>query len=181
MTKQKRFFYNGIVLSLVGFAMRAVALLLGAYISGAIGAEGVGLQGLIATVYAFAVTFATSGASLSVTRLVAASIGEGDGGERILRAAFLYAAIFGTLATLAHMTPNHFCRTFRRYTGQTPFAYITGFRLRKAQYALRTTDMSVTEIALYAGFGDVSHFIRVFRETYGHTPKVYRSLEVHDF
>lgn len=101
MTKQKRFFYNGIVLSLVGFAMRAVALLLGAYISGAIGAEGVGLQGLIATVYAFAVTFATSGVSLSVTRLVAASIGEGDGGERILRAAFLYAAIFGSLASLS--------------------------------------------------------------------------------
>ena len=85
------------------------------------------------------------------------------------------------LARLAHMTPNPFCRTFRRFTGQTPFAYITEFRLTKARYALRTTDMSVTEIALYAGFGDVSHFIRVFREAYGHTPKVYRSLEIHEF
>ena len=95
----KKFFYNGMLLSLVGFAMRAVAIFLGAYVLGVIGAEGIGLQGLIATVYAFAITFATSGVSLSVTRLVAASIGSGGTGERILRAAFLYAAIFGSAAT----------------------------------------------------------------------------------
>lgn len=99
MTKVKRFIYNGTVLTFVGFAMRGVALFLGAYISSAIGAEGIGLQGLIATVYSFAVTFATSGASLSVTRLVAASIGEGRGSDRILRGAFLYALGFGLLAT----------------------------------------------------------------------------------
>ena len=64
--RNKKFFYNGILLSLVGFAMRAVAIFLGAYVLGAIGAEGIGLQGLITTVYAFAVTFATSGVSLSV-------------------------------------------------------------------------------------------------------------------
>lgn len=100
MTKKRAFIFNGITLSLVGVAMRGVAILLGAYISSAIGAEGIGLQGLIATVYAFCVTFATSGISLSVTRLVAASIGEGEGGERILRAAFIYAAFFGTVATV---------------------------------------------------------------------------------
>ena len=61
MSKRVKFFYNGILLTLVGFAMRAAGLFLGAYISGAIGAEGVGLSGLITTVYAFAVTFATSG------------------------------------------------------------------------------------------------------------------------
>ena len=97
--RNKKFFYNGILLSLVGFAMRAVAIFLGAYVLGAIGAEGIGLQGLITTVYAFAVTFATSGVSLSVTRLVAASIGAGGTGERVLRAAFLYATLFGTAAT----------------------------------------------------------------------------------
>ena len=97
---KNRFLYNGIILTLVGFAMRGVALFLSAYISSAIGAEGIGLQGLIATVYSFAVTFATSGVSLSVTRLVAASIGEGKGGVRILRGAFLYAICFGTAATV---------------------------------------------------------------------------------
>ena len=44
-------------------------------------------------------------------------------------------------------------------------------------YALKSTDMTVTEIALDCGFNDVSHFIRVFRETYGVTPKKFRQTE----
>ena len=101
MSKRVKFFYNGILLTLVGFAMRAAGLFLSAYISGAIGAEGVGLSGLITTVYAFAVTFATSGISLTVTRLVASAIGEGreDRVGGILRSAFLYSLVFGALAT----------------------------------------------------------------------------------
>ena len=102
MSKKTGFFLNGILLTLVGFAVRAASLFLGAYITSAIGAEGIGLQSLIMTVYSFAVTFATSGVSLSVTRLVAAAIGEGkeDEGERVLRGAFIYGAIFGLLATV---------------------------------------------------------------------------------
>lgn len=111
MLAKRKFIYNGIVLTLVGFAMRGAALFLGAYISGAIGAEGVGLQGLIATVYSFSVTFATSGVSLSVTRLVAASIGEGGNGERILRGAFIYAVCFGAVATLALFLLSDFIGT----------------------------------------------------------------------
>ncbi len=99
MKGRKAFLYNGAILTLVGFAMRAVTLFLGAYIASTIGAEGVGLQGLIAVIYSFAVTFATSGVGLSVTRLVAVSLGEGEGGERILRGAFIYALVFGTAAT----------------------------------------------------------------------------------
>ena len=99
MQGKRKFIYNGILLTLVGFAIRGVALFLGAYISSAVGAEGMGLQGLIATVYSFAVTFATSGVSLSVTRLVASSMGEGKGGGDILRGAFLYALGFGLAAT----------------------------------------------------------------------------------
>ena len=101
MSKKKNFLFNGLILTLVGLVMRAVALFLGAYISGVIGAEGIGLQSLIGTVYSLAVTLATSGVGLSVTRLVAASIGDGQGeGERILHGAFIYAAVFGSAATV---------------------------------------------------------------------------------
>ena len=101
MSKRMKFFYNGILLTLVGLAMRASGLFLGAYVSSAIGAEGIGLQGLVSTAYSFAVTFATSGVSLSVTRLVAAAIGEGNkDGDKVLRGAFVYAAVFGSVATI---------------------------------------------------------------------------------
>lgn len=81
------------------------------------------------------------------------------------------------LADQIHTSPNHFCRSFKEVTGQTPFEYITSYRLAKAQHALRTTDMGVTETALACGFNDVSHFIRLFRETYGITPKRFQKSE----
>ncbi len=61
-----------------------------------------GLFSLIGTVYSFAVTFATSGISLTVTRLVSSAIGEGrDGDVRgVLRAAVKYSLIFSFSSTL---------------------------------------------------------------------------------
>ena len=92
MSKKRKFLLNGLVLTMVGLVMRAVALYLGAYISGVIGAEGIGLQSLIGTVYSLAVTLATSGVGLSVTRLVAASIGESES-ERIRKALTVLTSI----------------------------------------------------------------------------------------
>ena len=101
MTNRRRFFINGILLTAVGLAVRTVSLAFNAYVTKKIGAEGMGLFTLIGTVYAFAVTFATSGISLTVTRLVSSAIGEGREEEegRILRAAVLYALIFSLFAS----------------------------------------------------------------------------------
>ncbi len=78
------------------------------------------------------------------------------------------------LARLADMSPNYFCRYFRKLTGQTPIEYLISYRLESARYALENTDLSVTDIAFACGFNDVSHFIKRFRKAYGATPKTYR-------
>lgn len=103
MKGRRKFFVEGSLLTVVGLLMRSSQLLFGAYISRTVGAEGIGLHTLIMTVFAFAVTFATSGVSLTVTRLVASAIGEGNEreGSRIVRGAFVYAGIFGSFATVA--------------------------------------------------------------------------------
>ncbi|MBR7117368.1 MAG: polysaccharide biosynthesis C-terminal domain-containing protein [Clostridia bacterium] len=102
MNKRKRFYFNGILMSAVGVALRTVALAFGAYISHKVGAEGVGLNTLIMSVYGFALTFATSGINLTVTRLVARHIGEGSETDigRTLRGATAYAIGFSLVATL---------------------------------------------------------------------------------
>ncbi|MBP3402003.1 MAG: oligosaccharide flippase family protein [Clostridia bacterium] len=102
MSDKMRFFRSGILLTLVGLAMRTVSMFFGAFISRTVGAEGTGLFTLVTTVYSFAVTFATSGISLTVTRLVASALGEGKPGEvgRVLRGSLLYSSLFGVLATL---------------------------------------------------------------------------------
>ena len=99
---RKRFIKNGLMLTAVGLAMRSVGMVFNSYITKTIGAEGIGVYTLIMTVYAFAVTFATSGINLTVTRLVAAAIGEGKEGSvrRILRHAALYSLIFSVSASV---------------------------------------------------------------------------------
>ena len=99
---RKRFIKSGLMLTAVGLAMRSVGMVFNSYITKTIGAEGIGVYTLIMTVYAFAVTFATSGINLTVTRLVAAAIGEGKEGSvrRILRHAVVYALIFSISATV---------------------------------------------------------------------------------
>ncbi len=98
----KRFFSNGLLLTAVGLAMRTVALFFNAFITRAVGAEGVGLYTVVMTVYNFAVTFATSGISLTMTRLVASAIGEGREKDvsKILCGGIAYAALFSLSASL---------------------------------------------------------------------------------
>ncbi len=101
MTNRQRFFLNGLLLTAVGIAIRSVSLIFNSFITQKIGAEGIGLFTLIGTVYSFAVTFATSGISLTVTRLVSSAAGEGKSGDicKILRSAVIYSLIFSSFAS----------------------------------------------------------------------------------
>ena len=103
MSARRKFFFNGALLTIVGLSVKTASLLFGAFISRAVGAEGTGLFTLVMTVYSFALTFATSGISLTVTRLVASALGEGDDGgtSRVMRAAVAYSLVFSSVATVA--------------------------------------------------------------------------------
>ncbi len=101
MTNRQRFFMNGILLTIVGLLIRSVSLVFNSFITRTIGAEGIGLFTLIGTVYSFAVTFATSGISLTVTRLVSSVIGEGKESEvrGVLTSSVIYSLIFSVFAS----------------------------------------------------------------------------------
>jgi len=82
-----------------------------------------------------------------------------------------------SLATLAHtagLSPFHFSRIFRALVGQTPRQYVIAARLRTAAAALTATTKPVTEVALDAGFVDLSNFVTTFRRTFGVSPRRYR-------
>lgn len=102
MSRRRRFFINGILLTVVGLAVRSVSIAFNSYITKAVGAEGIGLFTLIMNIYGFAITFATSGISLTVTRLIAEAIGEDRGGEcrKIMRNACIYSLLFSAVASL---------------------------------------------------------------------------------
>ena len=59
-------------------------------------------------------------------------------------------------------------------TGKTALQNIQYMRIQEARRLLENGDMSCTDIAYEAGFGDQSYFIKKFRKWMGITPAKYR-------
>ena len=66
------------------------------------------------------------------------------------------------------------CRLFRQYLGLTPNGYLNSFRLEKGMELLRSTNLSVTEIAVACGYSGSSYFAERFLQAKGCTPTQYR-------
>jgi AraC family transcriptional regulator len=73
------------------------------------------------------------------------------------------------LASQTGMSPFHFARVFRELTGLPPHRYLLRRRLDAAAEQLRN-GRSVTDTCFAAGFRSLSHFINVFRRTFGMSP-----------
>lgn len=102
MNKLKKFFLNGIIAVSITLIIRMVSMAMNVYISAKLGSAAMGLLTLVMSVYGFAVTFASSGINLAVTRMVAESLGRSDKRRAIrsVRICLAYAAFFGLLASL---------------------------------------------------------------------------------
>jgi len=74
------------------------------------------------------------------------------------------------LARRLQVSARHLRRNFRRFTGSTMTGYYLGLRLSRAHNLLEQTDLSVTEVALTAGFRSLEHFSRLYRTTFGCAP-----------
>src|SRR5262245_55837943 len=79
-----------------------------------------------------------------------------------------------SLAREAGLSPFHFLRTFEKVTGVTPAQHPRPARLRAAAALLLDGPAKILDVALDAGFGDVSNFNHAFRAEFGCSPRVYR-------
>ena len=69
----------------------------------------------------------------------------------------------------------HFSRLFKQYTDYTFCDYLTYRRMKAAEEYLGHPDLSITDIALAAGFPSISTFNRVFKQAKNCTPSEYRA------
>lgn len=69
------------------------------------------------------------------------------------------------LAQIAGLSRYHFSRLFKELTNKTITEYINKIRIDKAEYLLRNTTMSVSEVALASGFNDIYYFSKIFKKT----------------
>jgi AraC-like DNA-binding protein len=72
------------------------------------------------------------------------------------------------------VSESYLYNLFKEETGQTPNGYFLNLRMQKACDFLARTSMSVTEIAMEAGFSSSQYFSNVFKNYAGESPSDFR-------
>ena len=79
-----------------------------------------------------------------------------------------------TIANISSLTPQSFCRLFKKRTGKSFVEYLNEARISAACKYLLDTDWSISEVAYHCGYKTVSNFNKLFKTITGLSPKMYR-------
>ncbi|WP_281486782.1 AraC family transcriptional regulator [Lysinibacillus sphaericus] len=77
------------------------------------------------------------------------------------------------MAEKAQVSPEHFSRTFHRYTGYTYSEYLTLLRIRESQKKLLLGMPKLDDLAQVVGYREGTYLSRKFKEIVGVSPTVY--------
>lgn len=80
-----------------------------------------------------------------------------------------------TVASIAHLTPQAFCRYFKKHTRKTYITFLNEIRINAASKKLITGNYdSIATLAYEAGFSSIVSFNRVFKKNTGMSPRQYQ-------
>lgn len=79
------------------------------------------------------------------------------------------------VANTAYMTPQAFCRYFKKHTGHTFISFLNEVRINDACKSLLSEQKAecISGVAYKAGFNSITNFNRVFKSIIGKSPRVY--------
>jgi AraC-like DNA-binding protein len=77
----------------------------------------------------------------------------------------------------ANISKGYLCLTFKKQIGLSIIEYLTEHRIQHAIQLLQDTDDKILSIALDSGFGDLSHFNRIFKKLNHLSPSAYRTQQ----
>jgi AraC-like DNA-binding protein/mannose-6-phosphate isomerase-like protein (cupin superfamily) len=80
------------------------------------------------------------------------------------------------VAGISNFSVTHFCRIFKKATGMTFHNYLCFYKVKLAEKLLRTTDKTITEVALESGFGSPITLTRNFKRFKKCTPSEYKNM-----
>jgi len=78
-----------------------------------------------------------------------------------------------TLAEGMYLSRTTLFRKFKAICGQTPTAFISSIRLKRAKQIMRSGSFTVAEVGHQVGFSDSSYFSHRFKKEFGVTPTEY--------
>lgn len=77
-----------------------------------------------------------------------------------------------------NLSKHHLIRTFSRQMGMPPYKFMHMCRINRAQLLLRSTDMTIEQIAYEIGYNESVVFIRHFKSFNKTTPAAYRKESI---
>ena len=93
--------------------------------------------------------------------------------------AYIYQHLAEPLSTVElakrfDLSPAHFGSLFRRFSGQTPIAYIQDRRIEAAKIILASSYAPISDLARSVGYDDALYFSRVFKRNFS---SVFKRME----
>lgn len=79
------------------------------------------------------------------------------------------------LAKIANMSESNFYAVFKKSFGCSPIKYLNHYRMSLATDLLKEGNSTISEIGYKVGINDPLYFSKLFKKTYGVSPKEYRA------
>ncbi|MDL2259382.1 GlxA family transcriptional regulator [Deltaproteobacteria bacterium OttesenSCG-928-K17] len=95
---------------------------------------------------------------------------------RVRRAVFFMTQNLSVIITTediareARLSPRQLERLFKETLGKAPAEYLRALRLRQANWLVRHTSKTITDISVECGFADSSHFAKWYKDYFGLPP-----------
>lgn len=80
------------------------------------------------------------------------------------------------IAESVHLNADYLTRLFKKETGENISSYLMKYKLNIASNMLRTTNFSISDIAVNVGIENISYFSKKFKEQFGLQPINYRNI-----
>lgn len=78
------------------------------------------------------------------------------------------------LAEQEKVSMRYLARLFKKYSDNSPQAHVIRIRIEEAKRLLRTTDISISDVAAEVGYDDVMQFSKIFHKHTGVSPTNFR-------
>ena len=107
-------------------------------------------------------------------------VGKDNSGQELVMSVYKYVeenyrdGSFTDLAEQLHYDLHWLSKTIKQLTGKNYTELLQDKRMRQAAYLLRTSKLTVADIATAVGYENISYFHRLFQKTYGTSPRNYR-------
>lgn len=95
---------------------------------------------------------------------------------KYIDANYMYDISLDRLADVAGYSKYHFSRIFKQYNSMSYLQYINARRTKAAEHLLLDPNLSITDVAMQAGFKSLTTFNRIFKEIKHCTPTDFKKL-----